>query len=121
MSLHAGVGGEAVLGLGIGIGAEIGAVGVRHDFADSAVGVFSPNAYFHFMRGHHRADPFITGGYTLMFRDGHIDLFNFGGGLNYWFLGRIGARLEFRDHVYTNRYGPSAVHYWGARFGLAFH
>src|SRR5690349_8483835 len=84
--LHTGIGGEAVLGAGLGLGAEIGAMGLRRDFVDSAFGVFSPNGYYHFIHGRRvRVDPFITGGYTLFFRYGHANLFNVGGGLNYWF------------------------------------
>ncbi|MBZ5724848.1 MAG: hypothetical protein LAP87_07605 [Acidobacteriia bacterium] len=117
MTLHAGVGGEGVIGKGIGIGAELGAVGPRDELADS-VGMFSPNGYYHFVhRKELKADPFVTAGYTLMFRSGHANLFNFGTGLNYWFLNHLGARVEFRDHVY---HSGRAVHYWGVRFGLAF-
>ncbi len=117
MTLHVGVGGEGVIGKGVGIGAEVGAVGPRKDLIDS-VGIFSPNGYYHFVhRKEAKADPFITGGYTLLFRSGHINLFNFGTGFNYWFLHHLGARVEFRDHVYT---GGTAIHYWGVRFGLAF-
>jgi hypothetical protein len=43
VNLQVWVGGEAVLGKGIGLDAEIGAV-ARHHFADSVVGVFSPMA-----------------------------------------------------------------------------
>jgi hypothetical protein len=118
MTLQFGAGGEAVLGKGIGIGAELSAVGARASFADSVVGVFSPNGYYHFIhRRESRSDPFVTGGYTLLFRNGHANLFNVGGGLNYWFHSHLGARLEFRDQIHTN---GSAVHYWGVRFGLAF-
>ena len=61
----------------------------------------------------------MTGGYTLLFRYGHLNMFNFGGGLNYWTGRRFGLRLEARDHVYAPEFG-SALHYWGVRFGLAF-
>lgn len=118
MTLQFGVGGEAVLGKGIGVGAEIGAVGTRQYFGDSVVGVLSPNGYYHFVHGKGiKIDPFVTGGYTLIFRSGHANLFNFGGGLNYWFRTRLGGRFEFRDQVHTD---GSSVHYWGVRFGLAF-
>ena len=125
MTLHFGVGGEAVLRYGIGIGAEIGALAVRQYFADSLVGVFSPNGYYHFFHGKRvKVDPFVTGGYSLMFRSGHINLFNFGGGLNYWSDGKLGLRIEVRDHVHdlgSGFYGNSpAIHYWGVRVGLAF-
>ncbi len=116
--LHAGLGGEAVLGAGLGFGAEIGAMGVSRYFVDSGFGVFSLNGYYHFVHGRGvKVDPFVTGGYTLFFRSGHADLFNVGGGLNYWFYRRLGFRVEVRDHVLTD---GEAVHYWSVRFGLAF-
>ena len=119
MTLQAGFGGEAVLGRGVGIGAELTAIGTREDFLDSVVGTFSANGYYHFARGSNlKLDPFLTGGYTLLFRYGHANLFNFGGGLNYWLGNHVGARIEFRDQVHSN---GSAVHYWGFRFGLAVH
>ena len=116
--LHIGGGGEGVVGKGIGVGAEIGALGPMECFR-CAVGVFSPNGYFHFRRTRgQKIDPFVTGGYTLFFREGHGNLFNFGGGVNYWFSRRVGLRLELRDHVSTS-YG-STEHYWGGRIGVAF-
>jgi hypothetical protein len=120
MTLQAGVGGEAVLGKGVGIGAELSALGTREDFADAVMGVFSPNGYYHFVhRKEAKLDPFITGGYTLMFRYGHINAFNFGGGANYWLARHLGLRVEFRDHV--DRVGGSgAIHYWGGRVGVVF-
>jgi hypothetical protein len=119
MTLQFGVGGEAVLWKGLGLGAEVAAVGVRQDFGDSVLGVFSPNGYYHFIHGKDlKLDPFVTGGYTLMFRSGSESLFNFGAGANYWFHHHLGARLEFRDQVYTKF---DTLHYWGVRFGLAFH
>jgi len=53
-----------------------------------------------------------------MFRSGHLNLFNFGGGLNYWLSCRLGARIELRDHVYSA--SSASAHCWGFRFGLAF-
>ena len=118
MTFQFGVGGEAVLVKGIGVGAEVGALGTRQFFGDSVFGVFSPNGYYHFIHGRNiKFDPFVTGGYTLIFRSGHANLFNFGGGLNYWFRGRLGVRAEIRDQVHTD---GASVHYWGIRFGLAF-
>ena len=57
MTLHFGVGGEAVLGKGVGIGAEIGALGTRAEFADAVEGVFSANGYYHF--AHRKASRWI--------------------------------------------------------------
>lgn len=119
MTLQFGAGGEYVFGKGVGVGAEIGAVGMRQYFGDSLLGVFSPNGYYHFVHQKEiKMDPFVTGGYTLMFRNGHANLFNFGGGVNYWFHSRLGARMEFRDQLHTTN--GSALHYWGGRFGIAF-
>jgi hypothetical protein len=115
-TLQFGGGGEAVLGKGIGIGAELSALGLSSAFPDSVVGMFSPNGYYHFIHGKdHGLDPFVTGGYTLMFRSGVANLFNFGGGINYRFRRHLGIRLEFRDHV---RMDPVTIHHWGFRVGL---
>jgi hypothetical protein len=117
-TLQAGVGGEFVFWRGLGIGAEFGAVGASRDFAYSAMGVISPDLSYHFVhKDGARVDPFVTAGYTLMFRSGVANLYNAGGGANYWFHKRLGARLEFRDQVYTS---GGTLHYWGFRFGLAF-
>jgi len=118
MTLQIGGGGEAVLGKGVGIGAELSALGTRSHFTDSVIGVFSPNGYYHFVHERDlKLDPFVTGGYTLYFRNGHASLFNFGAGVNYWLQRSLGVRFEFRDHVQTD---GSAVHSWGFRFGLVF-
>ena len=119
MTLHLGAGGEAALFKGLGLGAELGALGPREGFAGSALGVASVNGYYHFLHGRPKADPFVTAGYTVMFRSGSIHLFNFGGGLNYWFVPRLGLKVELRDHVYDVQHG-SKVQYWGLRLGLAF-
>ena len=59
----------------------------------------------------------MIGGYSLIFRSGHENLANFGGGFNYWFHSRLGARFEFRDQMNTT---GTIGHFWGVRFGLAF-
>ena len=119
MTVQFGAGGEAVVWKGVGLGAELGVLGSHDDFGGTALGVLSLNGYYHFIhRNNLRLDPFVTGGYTLLFRSGTANLFNFGGGATYWFHPRFGARLEFRDHVYAPQ---TTVNYWGFRVGLAFH
>lgn len=113
-----GAGGEYGIGKGFGAGAELGAVAMWRGFAGSVMGALSPNGYYHFKRGDtRRADPFVTGGYTLVFRSGHANLANFGGGLNYWFHRSLGFRLEFRDMLTTT---GTTTHIWAFRFGVAF-
>ena len=115
-TVHLGAGAEFALPKGFGAGAELGALGRTDSFAD-VLGVFSVNGYYHFSRRSGKLDPFATAGYSLFFRSGHANLFNFGGGMNYWFLSRVGFRSEIRDHVWN---ADGTVHYWGVRFGLAF-
>jgi len=119
MTLQFGVGGEAVLWKGIGAGAELSALGLRQYFSDTVMGVFSPNGYYHFRHEENiKADPFVTGGYSLLFRTGHANFANFGGGMTYWFHSHLGARFELRDQINTM---GTIGHFWGVRFGLAFH
>ena len=116
MTIHLGAGGEGILGKGIGIGAELGALGPRESFSD-LVGLFSANGYYHFSHSKEKADPFLTGGYSVLFRLEHANLANFGVGMNYWLVRRLGLKVEFRDHIRTS---GETVHYWGIRVGPAF-
>ncbi len=116
-TLHLGAGGEGILGKGIGIGLELGAL-LPSENIEGAVAIFSANGYYHFLHEHQKADPFVTAGYTLGYRGATANLFNFGGGLNYWFISRLGAKVELRDHVWKP--DNATVHAWGVRLGLAF-
>ncbi len=117
-TLHLGFGADGILWKGIGVNVEAGALAPPQYFGSEAVGTVSLNASFHLLRGpKHKFDPFLTTGYTLMFRNGTANLANFGGGTNYWFSRHVGARVEFRDHVYPS---SPPVHFWGFRFGVAF-
>lgn len=117
-TLQVGAGVEVALPKGFGAGAEVGALSQIRSWGDSTVGVFAPTGYYHFLRRKdRRLDPFVDGGYTLFFRDGHANLFHFGGGANLWAARHLGARIELRDQVDTT-YGT--LHYWGFRLGLAF-
>jgi hypothetical protein len=119
-TVHVGGGGEYVFGKGIGAGAEAGALAAFQAFQASAIGIVSANGYYHFRHERDlRLDPFVTGGYSIGFRDDHINMGNYGGGVNFWFLSHLGFRAEFRDHVNTNI--DETLHYWGFRFGLVFH
>jgi hypothetical protein len=117
-TLQVGAGGEVALPKGFGAGAEAGAISPFRSWGESTLGTFSANGYYHLIRNRDsRFDPFVTAGYTVFFRDGHINLFNFGGGTNVWLARHFGARFELRDHVADI---DGRLHYWGFRFGLAF-
>ncbi|MBS1855313.1 MAG: hypothetical protein JST11_08110 [Acidobacteria bacterium] len=115
-TLQAGAGVELALPKGFGAGVEVGAVSAVNSWGDSTVGVFAPGGTYHFRRGRDRRfDPYAAAGYTMFFRDGRANLFHYGGGVNYWVLRHVGARLEVRDQVGTI---DGTVHYWGFRFGV---
>src|SRR5262245_6946838 len=96
-TVHIGVGYDRFLHRGFGIGGEIGYAG----FAPApglGAGVASFNTAYHFRRAE-KFVPFVTGGYSLLFRSGTLSATNFGGGFNYWFRDGLGFRLELRDHM----------------------
>jgi hypothetical protein len=122
---HVGGGGEVLLFRGIGLGGELGAMGRPAE----GEGVFSVGPSYHFLHASHKSkiDPFVQGGYTRTFAGdtpisgGSGILFNFGGGMNYWFLKRVGLRLEFRDYIHHRSFFPAGgetEQYWGVRIGL---
>ena len=112
-----GGGGEVMLWKGLGLMADGGVWSPSEDLG-SALGVFSPNASYHFLHSREsKLDPYVVGGYTLLFREGVANLFDFGVGTNYWFARRVGLHVEFRDQVYS---GGGMTHLWGIRLGVAF-
>ncbi len=114
---HTGAGGEVLFYKGLGAGAELGYL-APWDYPRSGLGVASVDGSYHFgAKEDAKLVPFVASGYTLMWHSGSGNLFNFGGGVNYWFRDHWGLRLEFRDHVWPNN--PTA-HYWGFRIGLSF-
>lgn len=109
-SLQFGAGGQGRIYKGLGAGAELGYVHPTESFTDG-FGLLSTNGFYHFWTGRssQKLVPFLTGGYSLAFRDGHANLGNFGGGVDYWFRERTALRLEVRDHVWPSRFeGPTA-------------
>jgi hypothetical protein len=120
-SVHAygtGIGGELLLSPRIGAGIEGGAfVPGEGKFSNGVVGMFSTNAYVHILRD--RAfDPYLTGGYSLIFRDFTANGGNFGVGANYWFREKLGLLIEGRDHVASIHNVTN--HFWEIRIGLTF-
>ncbi len=117
-ALHFGVGGEALVYKGLGVGAEAG-YGRFIDEDRNGFGVVSGNVSYHFtnVSSSGKFAPFITGGYSLLFSRDFAHAGNFGAGINWWFKEHLGLRVEFRDHVIAN---SDARHFFGIRFGLAF-
>src|SRR5262245_58801574 len=100
-SIHIGGGGEGFVYKGIGLGAEIGAVGPWSDFGDNAFGMGSANLSFHFLPGasERKLEPFVSIGYTLFFRAGVTHGVNAGVGINQWLNKKVALRFEVRDNV----------------------
>jgi hypothetical protein len=114
--LHFGGGGEANLYKGLGIGAEIGYLASFRYISDG-VGMFSVNGLYNFEKQGSKIAPFITGGYSLIFRSGHVNAMNIGGGVDYWFAKRVGMRFEFRDHISTQFFRDQLLQ---GRFAIVF-
>lgn len=117
-TMHYGFGGEGFVYDGLSVGGEIGyAASLRRQ--SQGLGIASGNGSYHFKNssGDGRLVPFITGGYSVLFRSAAAHGFNFGGGVNYWSKERLGVRLEFRDHVAKF---DRPVHFLGFRVGITF-
>lgn len=105
---------------GLGASVEGGYLGPLPRGFEHGVGVISANAVFHAGRPRrHRVTPFVTGGYTLWFRQGSASGVNVGGGVNYWLRDGLGLRAELRDHIPLGDY-RSRPHVWGARVGFTW-
>jgi hypothetical protein len=101
------------------VGAELGYLAPTAGLG-SGIGVLSLNGAYHFLpKKDGKLAPFVTGGYSLGFRSGTINMYNFGAGAHYWFTKRVGLRLEFRDQIWPGGGGPM-FHHWGFRLGVAF-
>jgi len=114
---QAGGGGEARLGNALGLGADFGYTAPWEELSDS-VGSFSFNGTYYIKgtsRGR-RTQPFATGGYTLLFRDGSVSGVNFGAGVDRWMTDRVGMRFEFRDHLMMQE--GESFHLWGPRISI---
>ncbi len=113
-ALHFGGGAEIFAVRGLAISPELGYLAPWKSLGDG-IGVLSANGTYHFLRKG-KTMPFITGGYSLGFRNGTMNMANFGAGFDRWIGERHGLRLEVRDH-----YAPSVdQHYLGVRVAWTF-
>jgi len=113
-TMQFGGGGEAFVYRGLAAGAEIGGIWALR--GSDLLGVLSVDGSYHLSRSR-RLSPFLTCGYSLLWGDGHRNLVNFGGGVNWWIGKRKGIRLEFRDHVYADGSNRQILEF---RIGFAF-
>jgi hypothetical protein len=114
-TVHVGAGGEGLFYKGLGAGAEIGYLAPTRSLGDG-FGVASVNVAYHFVKPGRKLVPFVTGGYSLLFRNGSSSGGNIGGGVQYWMKDRVALRFEFRDHIISS----DSPHFYGFRVGLAF-
>jgi hypothetical protein len=116
-TLQVGGGGERIVYKGLGLGADLTLILSRDDFE---AGPLSFNGSYHFASesSASKADPFVSGGYSLaVFSGATENWFNLGGGVNYWFRERVGLRADFRDFVDPNH--DELFHLWAFRVGLS--
>jgi len=113
--LQIGGGGDGFVYKGLAAGGELGYTYLPEGIA-YGVGVLSLNgSYYLNRRTTARLSPFVSGGYSLAFRSGHENLYNFGGGATWWMARHVGIRLEFRDYVW-----PGPEHSPQFRVGISF-
>ena len=116
--LHIGAGGEGLVYKGLGVGGEVGYIGLARGLSGGA-GILSPNVSYNFRSASKSGKfvPFVTGGYSAVIGSGGVGTaINFGGGMNWWFKERVGLRLEVRDHIPPQ---VPSIHIVGVRIGLA--
>ncbi len=115
--LHVGGGGEGTFFKGLGIGGELGYLGLVHGMGEG-LGLGSLNGLYIFRgRSHPKLDPFVTGGLSLAIGNGGASgAANFGGGIQYWFHPKVGLRVELRDYVPTESFSE---HLFTVRIGIA--
>ena len=113
-TMTAGAGGERFLYKGLAAGADIGGA-----FGNSYFGLLSVNPAYHFTNRDRARGivPFVTGGYSLAFPYGGLNLFNYGGGATWWFKEKLGIRFEIRDHR-DKRF--EEIQFVAFRIGIAF-
>jgi hypothetical protein len=112
-----GGGGELLFAPHFSGGAEIGALVPGQGKTANTVGIFSATGNVHLLRDK-PFDPFLTAGYSMVFRDFTSNGVSFGGGMNYWFRENVGLRLEGRD-TYAKLQGIP-THLWEIRIGFTF-
>src|ERR1041384_5610527 len=81
-SYQVGGGIERLLERGFGASGDIAAVLPGTGSISNTSGLAAIDLNYHFKGVH--TEPFVAAGYSLLFRDFTANMFNFGGGINYW-------------------------------------
>jgi hypothetical protein len=115
---NGGFGGEYFLLKGFSVGGDAGYLGPLEG-PEEGFGNLNVNASYHFLTASEtrKIVPFVSGGYTLFFREGSANLFNIGGGIIYWMDSGKGWRFEVRDQIWSD-YGT--YHYVSFNVGFVF-
>jgi hypothetical protein len=119
--VHIGGGGEGHLVGKLGLAGEIGVLKPVTNPYGMTTGLASvaPTIHFLAVTSQQKFDPFIDGGFSLLFGRGVATGLNYGGGMNYWLRSRLGLRVEFRHHLWSPEAGET-VNFLGLRFGVVF-
>jgi len=112
-----GAGGEGLIKDGFGVGGDVSYLFYPEGGFGRGFGLLSPGVFYQFKPAR-KTVPFVTGGYSLAFRDGAINLVHYGGGINHWFNNRWGMRFEVRDHIQPQ---SAEYHLLQFRIALLFH
>ena len=97
-TLTLGAGAEGLIRGGFGAGADVSYLFYPAGGFNEGFGLFSPGVIYQ-LNPARKTVPFVTGGYSLAFRDGTLNLIHYGGGFNHWFNNHYGLRFEVRDHM----------------------
>ncbi|MBZ5560941.1 MAG: hypothetical protein LAP13_00815 [Acidobacteriia bacterium] len=119
--VNAGFGGEVFVYRGLGVGTEFGYAGQDWSFGSNGIGVGSVNGSYHFSR-QKKAEPFVTGGYSLYFGDRTAvqNGYNLGGGANLWVSKHAALRLEVRNQGNINQFHSQFTQFVAFRVGMTF-
>lgn len=113
--IYAGGGAEVVSQIGLGAGVD---AGLFVDHSGVVLMLLSFDGVLQF-RASEGTIPFLAAGYTAAATpEPSFTGWNFGAGITFIRGPRTAWRLEFRDHVRSDR--RSTPHYWVVRAGMAF-
>lgn len=111
------VGGDIGIYKGLGIGLELAGV-YPWRCGTCVIGAAGIGGSYHILAGRRNTkwDPYVVGGYSLLFREGTANAYHYGFGVGYWFNRHLGVRAEFRDL----RFAQGNDGYPSFRVGITF-